>query len=196
MICVIPIFFSECQLKKNNANVKNQSVEEPAPSGIEETVVIYRPIGVIHSEHVIPEQTPIQPVYARGCKGQVEVYPEFEQGLSDLEGFSHLYLIYHFHRAESTQLLVKPFLQDVLRGIFSTRAPRRPNAIGLSIVELVRQEGNVLYLDGVDILDGTPLLDIKPYTAKFDFFQTTCNGWQDEVDEETAQQRGKRGYKK
>ena len=183
-------------MKKINAGDKNQSIEESAPSGMEETFIIYRPIGVIHSEHVIPEQTPIQPVYARGCKGEVEVYPEFAQGLSDLEGFSHLYLIYHFHRAQSVQLLVKPFLQDELRGIFSTRAPRRPNAIGLSIVELIHQEGNVLYLDGVDILDGTPLLDIKPYTAKFDFFQTTRNGWQDEVDEETAQKRGKRGYKK
>jgi len=163
---------------------------------MEEAVIIYRPVGVIHSEHTVAEKTPIQPVYARGCKGVVEIYPEFEDGLSDLEGFSHLYLIYHFHRAEPAQLLVKPFLQDVMRGIFSTRAPRRPNAIGLSIVELIRREGNTLHLDGVDILNGTPLLDIKPYTAKFDFFQTTRNGWQDEVDEETALRRGKRGYKK
>jgi len=163
---------------------------------MEETFIIYGPIGVIHSEHVVPEKTPIQPVYARGCRGEVEIYPEFEEGLSDVEGFSHLYLVYHLHRAESAQLVVKPFLQDVMRGIFATRAPRRPNAIGLSIVELVRREGNVLYLDGVDILDGTPLLDIKPYTAKFDFFRTTRNGWQDEVDEETAMRRGKRGYNK
>jgi len=163
---------------------------------MEEAVVIYRPIGVIYSEHTIPEKTPIQPVYARGCKGEVKIYPEFDEGLSDLDGFSHLYLIYHFHRAESPQLMIKPFLQDVMRGIFSTRAPRRPNAIGLSIVELIRREGNVLHLDGVDILNGTPLLDIKPYTAKFDFVQTTRNGWQDEVDEETARQRGKRDYSK
>ncbi|MFZ0960187.1 MAG: TrmO family methyltransferase [Terriglobia bacterium] len=89
---------------------------------------------------------------------------------------------------------MKPFLQDIERGVFSTRAPCRPNAVGLSIVELVRRDGNVLYLDGVDILDGTPLLDIKPYTAKFDLFRTTRNGWQDEVDEATARLRGKRGY--
>jgi len=174
----------------------DQNMGPSTRSDMEEAVIIYRPIGVIHSEHTVAENTPIQPVYARGCKGVVEIYPEFEEGLSDLEGFSHLYLIYHFHRAEPAQLLVKPFLQDVMRGIFSTRAPRRPNAIGLSIVELIRREGNALHLDGVDILNGTPLLDIKPYTAKFDFFQTTRNGWQDEVDEETALRRGKRGYKK
>jgi len=174
----------------------DQNMGPSTRSDMEEAVIIYRPVGVIHSEHTVAEKTPIQPVYARGCKGVVEIYPEFEDGLSDLEGFSHLYLIYHFHRAEPAQLLVKPFLQDVMRGIFSTRAPRRPNAIGLSIVELIRREGNTLHLDGVDILNGTPLLDIKPYTAKFDFFQTTRNGWQDEVDEETALRRGKRGYKK
>ena len=90
---------------------------------------------------------------------------------------------------------MKPFLQDKERGVFATRAPSRPNAIGLSIVELVRREGNILFLDGVDILDGTPLLDIKPYTAKFDRVETRRNGWQEEVDEETARQRRKRVYR-
>ncbi|WP_367359512.1 tRNA (N6-threonylcarbamoyladenosine(37)-N6)-methyltransferase TrmO [Syntrophus sp. (in: bacteria)] len=183
-------------MKEINSEDRNSTRGSLIKSGMEEAVVIYRPIGVIYSEHTIPEKTPIQPVYARGCKGEVKIYPEFDEGLSDLDGFSHLYLIYHFHRAESPQLMIKPFLQDVMRGIFSTRAPRRPNAIGLSIVELIRREGNVLHLDGVDILNGTPLLDIKPYTAKFDFVQTTRNGWQDEVDEETARQRGKRDYSK
>lgn len=89
---------------------------------------------------------------------------------------------------------VKPFLQDIERGVFSTRTPWRPNALGLSIVELVCREGNMLHLDGVDILEGTPLLDIKPYTAKFDLWKTTGNGWQDDVDEKTAWRRGKRGY--
>jgi len=157
--------------------------------------VVYRPIGVIRSEHKCPEETPIQPVYAQGCLGRVEVFPEYAEGLSDLEGFSHIYLIYHFHRAGEPRLRVKPFLQDVVRGVFSTRAPCRPNPIGLSIVRLLRREGNILYLDGVDILDGTPLLDIKPYTAKFDRVETTRNGWQDEVDEETAQRRGRRGHR-
>ena len=159
-----------------------------------ETAITYRPIGVIRSEHVAAEETPIQSAYAKGCKGQAEVFPEFASGLRDLEGFSHVYLIYHFHQAGSAKLMVKPFLQDIERGVFSTRAPRRPNAVGLSIVELVRREGNVLHLDGVDILDGTPLLDIKPYTAKFDCIKTARNGWQDEVDEETARRRGRRGY--
>jgi tRNA-Thr(GGU) m(6)t(6)A37 methyltransferase TsaA len=159
-----------------------------------ETAITYRPIGVIRSEHVAAQETPIQPAYAKGCKGRVEVFPEFAPGLRDLEGFSHVYLIYHFHQAGPAKLMVKPFLQDVERGVFATRAPCRPNAVGLSIVELVRREGNVLHLDGVDILDGTPLLDIKPYTAKFDRFETARNGWQDEVDEEAARQRGRRAY--
>ncbi|ABC78420.1 tRNA (N6-threonylcarbamoyladenosine(37)-N6)-methyltransferase TrmO [Syntrophus aciditrophicus] len=163
---------------------------------MEETLIIYRPIGVIHSEHVVAEQTPIQPAYARGCRGQAEIFPEFAEGLRDLEGFSHLYLIYHLHRVEPSQMLVKPFLQNAIRGIFATRAPCRPNAIGLSILELLHREGNVLYLDGMDILDGTPLLDIKPYTAKFDFVKTTRNGWQDEVDEKEARKLGKRGCQK
>jgi tRNA-Thr(GGU) m(6)t(6)A37 methyltransferase TsaA len=159
-----------------------------------ETVISYKPIGVIRSKHHAAEKTPIQPTYAKGCKGRAEVFPEFAKGLQDLDGFSHVYLIYHFHQSGSVRLTVKPFLQNVERGVFATRAPCRPNAIGLSVVELVSREGNVLHLDGVDILDGTPLLDIKPYTAKFDRIETTCNGWQDEVDEETARRRGRRGY--
>jgi len=156
--------------------------------------VTYRPIGVIHSGHTDAEATPIQPAYAEGCKGQVEIFPEFESGLRDLEGFSHIYLIYHFHRAGPSKLMVKPFLQDVERGVFATRAPCRPNAIGLSVVELVRQDGNILYLDGLDVLDGTQLLDIKPYTAKFDRIDTKRNGWQDAVDDATARRLGRRGF--
>jgi tRNA-Thr(GGU) m(6)t(6)A37 methyltransferase TsaA len=159
-----------------------------------ETAITYRPIGVIRSEHIAAEETPIQPAYAKGCKGRAEVFLEFAPGLRDLEGFSHIYLIYHFHKAGRAKLMVKPFLQDIERGVFATRASSRPNAVGLSIVELVHREGNVLHLDGVDILDGTPLLDIKPYTAKFDHFETARNGWQGEVDERTARQRGRRGY--
>jgi tRNA (adenine37-N6)-methyltransferase len=161
----------------------------------EKTHLVYTPIGTIYSEHVAADETPIQPVFAKGCSGRAEILPEFAEGLRDLEGFSHVYLIYHFHQAGPAKLTVKPFLQDVEHGIFATRAPRRPNAIGLSVVELVRREGNVLYFNGVDILDGTPLLDIKPYTAKFDRIETTRNGWQDEVDEETARVRGKRDFR-
>jgi tRNA (adenine37-N6)-methyltransferase len=159
-----------------------------------QTAITYQSIGVIRSAHVAVEKTPIQPVYAKGCRGRAEIFKEFTDGLCDLEGFSHVYLIYHFHQAEAMKLLVKPFLQDLVHGVFATRAPCRPNPIGLSLVELVRREENVLYLDGVDILDGTPLLDIKPYTAKFDRIETTRNGWQDEVDEQTARRRGRRGY--
>ena len=156
--------------------------------------IVFRPIGVIRTDHTKADKTPIQPVFAKGCTGRAEVFPEFEEGLRDLEGFSHVYLLYHMHRVEQPRMIVKPFLQDIERGVFATRAPCRPNAIGLSIVELIRREGAVLYLNGVDILDGTPLLDIKPYAARFDRIETTRNGWQDEVDEETAQRRGKRGY--
>jgi tRNA-Thr(GGU) m(6)t(6)A37 methyltransferase TsaA len=159
------------------------------------TAITYRPIGIIRSEHVVAEETPIQPAYAKGCKGRVDVFPEFAPGLRDVEGFSHIYLVYHFHKAGPAKLRVKPFLQDIERGVFATRAPCRPNAVGLSIVEMIRREGNVLHLEGVDILDGTPLLDIKPYTAKFDWFETARNGWQDEVEEGVARQRGRRGYK-
>jgi tRNA-Thr(GGU) m(6)t(6)A37 methyltransferase TsaA len=156
--------------------------------------ITFFPIGVIRSEHQVAKETPIQPVYAQGCRGRVELLPQFAAGLRDLEGFSHLYLIFHFHRAEPARMIVKPFLQDIERGIFSTRAPCRPNAIGLSIVELLRVEGNVLHLNGVDILDGTPLLDIKPYSARFDRIADTRNGWQDEIDETTAQCLGRREY--
>jgi tRNA (adenine37-N6)-methyltransferase len=158
------------------------------------TTITFSPIGVIHSGHSIARQTPIQPAYAKGCPGRVEIFPEYAEGLQDLEGFSHVYLVYYFNQAEPAKLIVKPFLQDVERGVFATRAPCRPNAIGLSIVELLRREGRILHLDGVDILDGTPLLDIKPYSAKFDRLETTRNGWQDEVDEQTAKRLGRRDY--
>jgi tRNA-Thr(GGU) m(6)t(6)A37 methyltransferase TsaA len=157
--------------------------------------ITFKPIGVIRSQHMEARRTPIQPIYAKGCKGRVEIFPEFTEGLSDLQGFSHIYLIFHFNQAGPVKLIVKPFLQDIARGVFSTRAPCRPNGIGLSIVELIGREGNVLLLDGVDILDGTPLLDIKPYSARFDRLENTRNGWQDEVDEESAQGLGRREYK-
>ena len=160
-----------------------------------ENTVQYSPIGIIHSAHVAADKTPIQPVYAKGCKGRAEILPEFAKGLRDLAGFSHIYLVYHFHRVGSVKLTVKPFLQDIERGLFSTRAPCRPNAIGLSIVRLVKIEGTTLHLADVDILDGTPLLDIKTYTAKFDRIAVTRNGWQDVVDKKTAQKRGLRRYR-
>ena len=156
--------------------------------------ITYNPIGIIHSEHTVAEKTPAQPVYAKGCVGHLELYPEFSEGLRDLDGFSHIYLIYHFHKEKNVRLIVKPFLHDEEHGIFATRTPCRPNAIGISVVELLGIEGNIARLNNVDILDGTPLLDIKPCTAKFDLHNITRNGWQDEVDEQTAAKKGKRGY--
>jgi len=157
-------------------------------------IMLYKPIGVIRSEHIAADKTPIQPVYAKGCEGRAEILPEFAEGLCDLEGFSHIYLIYHFHCAAPAKLKVKPFLQNVTRGLFATRAPCRPNPIGLSVVRLVKIKGTTLHLEDVDILDNTPLLDIKPYTAKFDCIVTERNGWQDAVDEKTAKKRGARNY--
>ena len=163
---------------------------------MKDSPIIYRPIGVIRSEHTVADHTPIQPVYAKGCQGRIEMFEAFAAGLADLDGFSHIYLLYHFHQAPPLKLRTKPFLQDVERGIFAIRAPGRPNPIGLSVVELLKIEGSVVHFDGADILDGTPLLDIKPYTAKFDLCDVKKSGWQDEVDEPTAQHRGKRGYRK
>lgn len=154
-----------------------------------------QPIGVIHSEHTVPEKTPIQPIYAPECKGTVDVFPKYADGLKDLETFSHIYLIYHLDRANEVRLTTRPFLKDTEHGIFATRAPWRPNPIGLSIVRLVRREGTVLHIEGADMLDGTPLLDIKPYTTRFDCIQTDRNGWHDDVSEADAQQRGKRDFK-
>ncbi len=155
--------------------------------------VTFRPIGVIRSTHLRGEDTPIQPEFAKGCPGRAEVFPEYAEGLRDLNGFSHIYLIYHLHQAGPAKLITRPFLQDQERGVFATRSPSRPNAIGLSVVELIKVEGNILHFDGADMLDGTPLLDIKPYSVKFDRIHTTRNGWQDQVDEEVIQRRGRRG---
>lgn len=157
--------------------------------------VSYRAIGVIHSSHTRPEETPIQPVFASVCKGQVEVFPEFSEGLRDMERFSHIYLVYHFHQAHEVRLVTKPFLQDREHGIFATRAPCRPNPIGLSIVKLVGRVGNVLQIEGADILDATPLLDIKPYTKRFDNIATQRNGWQDEIDDTIAERLACREYR-
>jgi len=159
------------------------------------TEIIIRPIGVVHSEHREPKRTPIQSVFAVGCRGTAEIFPEYAEGLLDVETYSHLYLLYRFHRAEGFRLKLEPYLEDVEHGVFSTRAPFRPNHLGLSIVRMIRREGNILHLEDVDILDGTPLLDIKPYTARFDVHRTLRNGWQDHIDDETAARRGRREYR-
>ena len=130
--------------------------------------VVFTPIGIIHSPFKTRKGTPIQSPHAKEAEGTVEVFPEYAEGLADLDGFSHLLLLYHFHKSEGFNLKVTPFLDSEVRGVFATRAPRRPNSIGLSITKLVRIENNVIHVKWLDILDGTPLLDIKPYVNFFD----------------------------
>ncbi len=120
---------------------------------------------------------PIQPSGARGIKGQIEIFAEFVEGLKDLDGFSHITLLYHFHKVKESRLTVVPFMDTKPRGVFSTRAPKRPNPIGLSTVRLIKTEGNILHVENVDILDGTPLLDIKPYVPEFDDQDGYRTGW-------------------
>lgn len=140
-------------------------------------VFAYRPIGTIRSPYTDPAGMPIQPGGARGVSGRVEVFEEYRAGLADLDGFSRIILLYPFHRSSGYSLVVTPFLDTRPRGLFSTRAPRRPNAIGLSIVRLTGLKEGVLEIEDVDILDGTPLLDIKPYVPAFDSYPDEKAGW-------------------
>jgi tRNA-Thr(GGU) m(6)t(6)A37 methyltransferase TsaA len=136
-----------------------------------------RPIGVIHSPFADKNLTPIQPSRSQAI-GAVELFPEFAEGLDGLEGFSHIILLYLFDRAEGFSLRVQPFLDDHSHGVFATRYPCRPNPLGLSIVRLLKRDGNRLEIEGVDVLEGTPLLDIKPYVPNFDVFPGEIHtGW-------------------
>lgn len=137
----------------------------------------YTPIGIVHSPFTAIKGTPIQPSRAKDAAGTVELHPEFVEGLADLDGFSHIILLCHLHRSGGYKLKVIPFLDNQLRGLFATRAPRRPNPIGLSVVRLVAINGNTLEIRGVDLLDGTPVLDIKPYVGEFDDRVQTRVGW-------------------
>jgi len=136
-----------------------------------------KPIGVIRTPFAEKEGMPIQPAGAAGIQGTVEVYEPFRAGLKDLDGFSHVTLLYVFHRSSEYALEVVPFMDTVPRGLFSTRAPKRPNPIGLSTVRLVRVEEGILRVENVDMLDGTPLLDIKPYVPEFDRQGEIRTGW-------------------
>ena len=130
-----------------------------------------KPLGVIHSSYSTPEDMPIQSYNASNIEGTIEIFPEYSLGLQDLDHFSYIIVIYHFHKMKQEKLIVKPFLDIIKRGVFSTRAPIRPNHIGLSIVKLLEIKDTILYVQGLDIIDGTPLLDIKPYIPKFDTIQ-------------------------
>ena len=137
----------------------------------------YKPIGIIHSPFKESKGTPIQPKAAKGIEGRVEVFPEYTEGLKDLEGFSHIIVIYHFHLSKKSSLKIKPFMGNQIRGVFATRAPSRPNPIGISVVRLIRINENTLHVKDVDIVDETPLLDIKPYVSEFDVREVNKIGW-------------------
>ena len=137
----------------------------------------YRQIGVIHSPFTELDGMPIQPSRAVGIEGTVIIFPEHEAGLKDLDGFSHIILLYHFHLSRDFKLQVIPFIDSQLRGVFATRAPKRPNPIGLSVVKLRSIRGRVLHIENVDIVDGTPLLDVKPYVPEFDAQTSVRTGW-------------------
>ena len=139
--------------------------------------ITFRPIGIIQTPFKDKKGMPIQPAGAKGIRGTINIRTEYTDGLKDLEGFSHIILIYHFHLSKDYSLIVTPFLEDQPRGVFATRAPKRPNSIGLSIVKLNAVKGNVLDIENVDIIDKTPLLDIKPYVPEFDAQVEVETGW-------------------
>lgn len=139
----------------------------------------YRPIGVIHSPFKEARGTPIQPTAAKGIDGRVEIFPEYTKGLKDVSGFSHLILIYHFHLSQRASSEAKPYMDNETHGVFAMRGPSRPNPIGISVVRLIKIEDNVLYIQDIDIVDGTPLLDIKPYVPEFDIREVDKIGWLD-----------------
>ena len=147
------------------------------PNNINLNQISYTPIGIIHSPFTELDGMPIQPSAGKGIKGHILINESFLEGLADLDGFSHIWLLYHLHLSDSYSLKVVPFLDDQLRGIFSTRAPKRPNPIGLSVVKLNKIVMNRLEIENVDIINGTPLLDIKPYVPDMDEVENSRIGW-------------------
>lgn len=151
-----------------------------------------KPLGILRTPHRVADLTPIQPCFAAGIRGEIQLDPAFEAGLEGLEAFSHAFLIYHLHLAVPGPLRVKPFLLDEFKGVFACRYPHRPNALGLSLVRIVAIEGATVVFEGADMLDGTPLLDIKPYYPKADHPNTAWGGWTDQLDPEAARRIGSR----
>ncbi len=137
----------------------------------------FMPIGILRTPYQSKKGMPIQGVFAPDSQGTAEIFEAFEEGLKDLEGFSHIILIYVFHRSRGYDLICKPYMEDKFHGVFAMRAPRRPNPIGFSVVRLLKREGRVLHLSEVDMLDGAPLLDIKPFAPKFDHREDAQVGW-------------------
>lgn len=142
--------------------------------------IAMRPIGTIRSPHKTATGTPIQPAYAQEAEGEVVVDEVFVAALDDIEGFERVWLVYCFDRAAAFKPRVVPYRDNREHGLFATRSPCRPNPIGMSVVRLIGREGNVLRVRGLDILDGTPLLDIKPYVPEFDAHPSSKAGWLDE----------------
>ena len=155
---------------------------------------VFHTIGVVQSPHTDPSKTPIQPVFAQQAKGTVILDPCYSDGLVDLEGFSHIYLFYVFHKTKETKLIVRPFLEETTHGVFATRAPFRPNKLGFSVVKLISIENNILNVEDIDVLDGTPVIDIKPYIGRFDTRDDVRSGWQEGIADDTAALRGRRGF--
>jgi tRNA-Thr(GGU) m(6)t(6)A37 methyltransferase TsaA len=139
--------------------------------------MVIEPIGIIHTPYATKEECPIQPLYSSEAVGRAEVFENYEAGLKDIETFSHIYLLYQFDRADRIELVRATFLDDEPHGIYASRHPCRPNGIGLSVVRLLRREGNMLIVQGVDMLDKSPLLDIKPYIPKYDAIPSASEGW-------------------
>ena len=156
--------------------------------------VLFRPIGIIHSPFKRLEGMPIQPSAAEGITGHVIVKEEYVEGLSDLDGFSHIYLLYHLHLVRSFKLKVVPFLDTQERGLFATRAPKRPNPIGLSVVKLTAIESNILRIENVDIVDGTPLLDIKPYVPEMNDVKDFRCGWLSNLRDEFSSKKSDKRF--
>lgn len=139
--------------------------------------VLFSPVGVVHSLHKELAGMPVQPPSAAGIAGEIEIFPEFAEGLLDIEGFSRIMVFYHLHRSAGPLLSAIPFLDTVPHGVFASRIPRRPNPLGFSVVRLLSRDRNILKIADVDILDGTPVLDIKPYVPEFDSYPNESSGW-------------------
>lgn len=144
--------------------------------------ITFRPIGILKTPFDLPADMPIQPLSSKGAKGKAIVFPEFSDGLYDLDGFTHVIVIYYMHRVRRQELIVTPFFDTSPHGVFATRAPVRPNPLGISVLELEKIDGNTLYLLNVDMLNGSPLIDIKPYMPDFDSFPSAKAGWYDKIE--------------
>lgn len=139
--------------------------------------ISYEPIGHFRTPFTDIRGMPIQPLGAKGVQGTIAMVPELREGLADLDGFSHVIVLYHLHEIRGHELTVKPFLDQNTHGIFATRSPRRPNPIGLSVMKLNGVSGGTVFLENVDVLDGTPVIDIKPYVPDFDIWNADRIGW-------------------